>query len=411
MIIINKTGDEAQGYIITGSYNGKQFGVSFDEQKYQEMLNLQAKANNATSMEELKAIMDEFAPLTQESYKDVVESKTPYLVVNKHTNKFYLQYGGKVSSQPLPQVFVDRILKAVDKNLPIEPLIKCWARYMRPVKGRPAYNQSNAKLFAEYIAAPFTNRDLKNELLEKGLAEKVATDRATTPQVSITQEGLLVGYKVSREIRTRYDLNENEEVVQKSRYKKKVDPDTGLVSYDEPTYAEERLFEPWVMGKRGDEFFSGEDKGHFIRVGRPHFLEKWEQVGNPGCKGLHCGGLNYISGFQNGEDAITHNIFIDPMDIYGIAGLGTGNDGAMTVKRYFVYGTFNGVNKTLYHSSEYAKLTDAEYATLVQEAVEANEMSKNELDSLLEEAKALSSVTAETKNGSTPTSVGEAFKG
>src|SRR5438309_398075 len=97
MIIVNRIGD-----YITGSVNGQQFGVSFDEKKYQEMLALQVKANQATSMDELKAVVEEFTPLTQESYKELVETATPYIVVNKHTNRFYLKYGNMVSSKALP---------------------------------------------------------------------------------------------------------------------------------------------------------------------------------------------------------------------------------------------------------------------------------------------------------------------
>jgi hypothetical protein len=68
------------------------------------------------------------------------------------------------------------------------------------------------------------------------------------------------------------------------------------------------------------------------------------------------------------------------MDIHTVGGLGYGSDGAMTVKRYFVHGSFKGVNKSIYHSSEYAKLTDAEYEELVKKAVEQASVSKDELD-------------------------------
>lgn len=411
MIIINKTGDEKSGFIISGSYNGKQFGVSFDEAKYQSMLDLQNRANKATDMAQLTAIMEEFAPLTEESYKELVEHKTPYLMVNRHNNKFYLKYGNAVSKEPLPQIFVDRIVKSVEKNIDISPLIKCWARYMRPIPGRPGYTQQRAKEFAAYIAAPFINRELVNDFESKGLSYEVAVSRATTTQVSITQEGLLVCYKVSREILKRYELSEDEEVVQKSRYKKNVDPDTGYVTFDEPEVEEEKLFEPYCVGQSHDAFYSGDKLGHFIRVGKTHFLENWNRVGPPMGPGLHCGGLNYISGFQNGTDAVTHNIFVDPMDIHSVAinPTGTGNDGAMTVKRYFVYGTFKGVNKNIYHSSTYAALTDAEYAKIVQEAVEATKMKQAELDEILEGAKALTTVSADSSDGTPLTDTAKLF--
>lgn len=71
----------------------------------------------------------------------------------------------------------------------------------------------------------------------------------------------------------------------------------------------------------------------------------------------------------------------------------------MTVKRYFVYGSFAGVNKTIYHSSTYAALTDAEYAQIVKEAVEASEMKKKEIDELYEGAVALSNISADNSDG------------
>jgi hypothetical protein len=397
MIIVNRVGDNS----LSGSVNGIPFGVSYDEKKFELMQQLQDRANAASTVDELQAIVDEFLPLTKESYKELVETICPYIMVNKHTNKFYLQYGGEVSSKALPQEFVDRILKSVEKGIDITPLIKCWARFLREVPGRPVYTASRADMFAKYINAMYTDSSVVAKLQkEEGLSEKVASERATRPQVSITQEGLLVCYKVSREIRTRYELNPDEEVVQKCRYKPSVDPDTGLVTYDEPGNVEDRLFEPYVMGNRGDEFNSGDKKGHFIRVGQRHWLDSWDQVGTPGSKGMHCGGLSYIKGYQNGEGAITHNIFVDPMDIHTIAGLGNGNDGAMTVKGYFVFSSFAGPNKNIYHSSTYAALTDEEYQKILQEVVEASKMKKDEVDKMLSEAQALGSIPGKSGTGS-----------
>jgi len=379
MITINVTG-EKDSLVISGSINGAPFGVSFDEQKYQEMLRLQAEAGKVQTMEELKAIVEQFMPLTKESYKEIVETNCPYIYVNKHNNKYYLKYNNVLSKEELPQIFVDKILACVEKNLTITPLIKCWVRFLR----NPKYSKRKAKLFAEYINAPYVNRQLVEDLLKEGLSEQIATQRATTTQVSITMEGLICGYKVSQEILHRYDLNEDEEVVRKSRYKKSVDPDTGLIAYEDPAFDEERLFEPAVMGQQGDEFFCGEKKGHFIRVGQVHYLESWDQVNCndevTGKPGLHVGGLRYIEGYQQGEGRVTHNILIDPMDIGAIVGLGTGNDGAMRVRRYFVLDTFKKANKTIYHSSTYAAMNDAEYAAAVQEAVEKTQAAKDEID-------------------------------
>jgi hypothetical protein len=394
MIIVNRLGE-----YISGAVNGKQFGVTFDQEKYDLMKTLEAKASVANTMEELKALVVEFEPLTKESYKELIQSASPYLFVNKHTNKFYLQYNKVISSKALPQVLVDKILLAVEKNITdgIDPLIKCWVRFMR----NPNFTEAKAAKFAQYITAPYKNSAMAAKLMkEQGVSQEVADQICTTTQVAITLEGLLVGYKVSNEIMTKYSLDEDEDVITKSRYQKTVDPDTGIITYTEPEFAEDRLFEPACMGQSGDEFWCvGKSlkndeinkKGHHIRVGCLHYLESWDQVDcndNSTCvKGLHVGGLNYIHGFQS--TGITHNVLIDPADIGAVVGLGYGNDGAMRVRRYFVHSSFSGVNKNIYHSSRYAAMNDEEYQKTLEEVTKKTEMSKEELNKNLEEAYSL----------------------
>lgn len=408
MIIVNHSGD-----YITGSVNGRPFGVSFDEGKYQSMLSLQKRAEEAASMDELKALIEEFQPLTQESYKELVETATPYILVNRHTNKFYLKYGEKASSKPLPQVFVDRILKSVEKNIDIAPLIKCWARFLR----NPNYTDKKAKLFAEYIAAPYTNDQHLAELESKqGLSREVARAMATTNQVAITQEGLLVCYKVSLEVTKKFvkDQEAEDGVKKVDRYDFEVDEFTGLKKYQEPEFVEDRVFEPPIMGQGGDAFSCGDYSGHIIRVGQVHSLPDWSYVDTAddvaGRKGLHVGGLRYIQGYQN-EGTVTHNIFVDPMDIGAIVGLGYGNDGAMRVLRYFVHSSFAGVNRQIYHSSTYAQLTDAEYKKMIKEAVEKSEMKAKELQDSVAELHALTNIDRHSPTGIAPDTAAQVFQG
>lgn len=404
MIIVNRTEE-----LITGSYNGKPFSVSFDDSKYEAMMALMVKANTAATMDELNSLIAEFEPLTKESYGSLIQTKTPYILVNKSTNKFYLKFGDKVHSKPLPQVFVDKIVKSAEKNIPFTPLIKCWVRFLR----NPNYTDAKARLFAEYILAPYMDTKRKAEFMAKeGFSDKVATEYATTSQVSISQEGLLVGYKVVRELRQRYAKTADGRTIEMvEAYEWDVDPITGSRTYKEPEFAEQRIYEPPCMGQGGDEFFCGTKKGHIVQVGQLIALEDWKQVdcndSRSGEPGLHVGGLNYIQGFQN-DGTITCNVFIDPMDIGAIVGLGLGNDGAMRVLRYFVYGTFQGVNKSLYHSSQYAALTDKEYADMVQKAVATSEMKKAEADKMIEESKALQNTN--TSDGSNPEDVARVFE-
>lgn len=368
-----------QGEYLTGSYGGKTFGISFSEDKYNAMLELQAKADVADDMDDLRAILQEFEALTQEDYSALVETQSPYIMVNKKTNQFFLQYNNVVSSKPMPKVLADKIIKAIEKNLNITPLVKCWVRFLR----NPFFSEKKANLFAEYISAPYVNEKAVAEYMKNGVTAEVAKNMATTMQVAISNEGLLVVYKVSAEIRERYTLDEEEQVKMRSLYSKSIDPITGTVSYAEPDNDEARYYQPAVMKNTGDPFFcipgmqlpTEHDKpGHILRVGCLISLSSWDQVDTrdhvSGVKGLHVGGLNYILGWQK-EDTVTHNILVDPMHIGAIVGLGTGNDGAMRVKQYFVLSEYAGVNKNIYHSSKYAALSDEEYANMVREAVEA----------------------------------------
>jgi hypothetical protein len=379
MIIVNRTENQ-----ITGMVNGKPYSRNFSEEAYDFMKQLEAKANKAETMEELRKIVEEFEPYTRESYKEMVETISPNIFVDPKKNTFHLKVGDKIGKEPLPEVFAQKIIKSVEKGIDVTPLIKCFARYMRQIPGRPAYSMERAKSFAHYISAPYMDQKRADQLVEEqGLSMKVAQEKATGPQVAITQEGLLVCFKVSREVMTKYALDENEKVVTKSRYAPTVDEDTGLITYATPEHVEYRVFEPAVMGARGDEFWcvggGYNKKGHHIRVGCTHFLENWDQVSTPGCKGLHCGGLSYIRGYQV-EGTETHNIFVDPADIHTI---NESSDGVMTVKRYFVHSSFAGPNRGIYHSSTYAELNDAEYQKLLSEAIESmNQKHKDAVDGL-----------------------------
>jgi hypothetical protein len=343
-------------------------------------------------MDELRDIVARFEPMTKESYKTLVESKTPHLVVNTATNQFFLKIGQFVSKKPLPAAFATRIITAVEKGIEIEPLIKAWARFLRPIPGRPGYTTERARNFADYISAPYVNEEAARKLMaEEGMSVEVARKHATTTQVAITREGLLVCYKVSHELTTKYALDENGNKKTVDRFDKTIDPDTGMITYAEPEHVEDRVFQPAIMGTRGDAFFCDDlngkrVEGHIIKVGCAHYLSDWSKVSSPGSKGLHCGGLDYIKGYQQ-EGTVTHNIFVDPADIHTIV---NNSDGAMTVKRYFVHSSFAGVNKNIYHSSRYASLNDEEYGNLLKDviAVENDEL-RRELDTAAEEATAL----------------------
>lgn len=99
-------------------------------------------------------------------------------------------------------------------------------------------------------------------------------------------------------------------------------------------------------------------------------------------------GLSYIKGFQN-PGTTTHLVFIDPMHIGAACDVRNGSDGAIRVKQYFVFGTLDKVNRSIYHSSEYGKWTDDEYRQMLKEVVEQTAMKGEELEKFQQEANAL----------------------
>lgn len=368
-ITLSRIGDS-----ITGSANGKSFGVSYSDQRWDLMNLLKNKANAAQTMDELKAIMEEFAPLTQESYKDVVESKSQYLYVNPHNNKFYLKYKTDVSKEPIPQVLVDRILESVEKGIDPLPIVKCWVRFLR----NPNYSATKAEAFAWYINQKYTNPNQVEKFLKEGISPEKAEEMATVFQTPITDEGLICTYKVSREITKKYTKDENVDggVKQVERFDYDVDEVTGLKTYKTPEHVEDRLYEPAVVGQSHDSwnrlFANGtldQADTHIIKVGCIHDLGDWKKVDcsdSRSCvKGLHCGNLDYIRCYQK-DDTVTHYTFVDPMDIGAIVKDGTG---ALRVKAYMTYASFAGVTKSLYHSSTYAGLKDKEFEEIVMAEV------------------------------------------
>lgn len=371
-----KNGDGTiTGGSITGTYNGTSFGVSFSQGRWDAMQEIKAKANAAQSMDELHLIFEEFGPLTHESYKELAETKSPYLHVNPATNRFYLKYKNVVSKEPLPQVFVDRILESIEKGIDPKPLVKCWARFLR----NPNYTHQKAELFAWYINQKYTNPNQIQKLLQEGLTVEKATEIATTYQTPVTDEGLICTYKVSREMTKKFLKDEDSEtgVKKVDRFDYDVDEFTGLKKYKQPEHVEDRIFEPAVMHQGGDAFDLLEINGvpfmtdtHQIRVGKVHTLKDWKQVNcddrQAGVKGLHCGNLDYIRCYQT-DGTVTHEVLVDPMDIGAVV---QDNTGALRVKSYMVWRSMAGVNRTLYHSATYGKLKDEEYAALVEAVVQ-----------------------------------------
>lgn len=373
MITVNRMGDS-----ISGSINAEQFGIPFNEETYNKMIELQKKADEVDTVAELKEIVEEFKALTVVDYNSTIESKCKDIYYNQAKGTYHLKVKNEVSSVPMPQALVDKILASMDKGIDFNPLIKLWIRWLRnpilKMKNKlDPQNDFSERMFS-YVDADFINEEVVEKLIEEeGVSREVAIERATVKQVGITVEGLLKTYKVSREIHTKYALDKDGNKVQVDRIEKTktIDPDTGLITYEVADHVnEDRLFEPAVMGQSRDAFFCGEKEGHFIRVGERHYLSDWSKVNtndDQNCvKGLHCGGLDYIRGYQH-DQTETHNILVDPMHIGAVP---VPDGGAIRVKEYFVLDAFSGVNGSIYHSSTYAKQTDAQWEEMKKKVIE-----------------------------------------
>jgi hypothetical protein len=390
MITVNKMGDS-----IVGSVNNESFGIPYVATTYDAMLDLQKQAETATTMDEYKAIIDQFPELLKVDYKAVVESKCEHLFLNEAKGTYHLKVGDKASKIPMPQALVDRILDSMDKGLDFEPLIKMWTRWLRnPVLRSKTNKGKEGARFSEkifnYINSTFTNRDKVEDMMEKeGVSEEVAVERCTTYQVGITVEGLLKTFKVSDEIHTKFELDEdgNRKTVDRKKAET-IDPDTGLITYTELNN-EDRLFQPAMMGAGGDEFYCGDKLGHFIKVGKSHRLSDWSKVNTDddrSCvKGLHCGGLDYIRGYQS-MGSETHNILVDPMNVGAVPNDDTG---AIRVLEYYVLDAFSGVNGSIYHSSSYAEQSDEKWDKDRKEALSNYGELKTEADEEAAELEAL----------------------
>lgn len=376
------------GEVITGTLNTESFSVVYSKDTYDSLMALQMNSEDATTVAEFNTFIDQAKQLLDGIKTEMDATANPYLLFDKKVNKYFLKYNNVVSKIPLPQILVDRVLLAQDKGIDYMPVIKMMARLLRNRKVLEG-NTSFMQRFANYINIKVMNPELRDKLMEeKGFSNDVASEMAKMYSIQITKEGMLLCYKVSREITKRWEFNEKGEAVQVDMYPKakSIDPVSGLITYTEPDMpmAEDRLFEPPVMGQSGDPFYvietnftgdlSKEKAGHVIKVGKVITHDKWSKVNcNDGVscvQGLHVGGIDYIRGYQ-GQDTQTHNVVVDPMDIGAIPDDRTG---AMRVLRYFVQDVFGGVNNSIFNSSKYAAFTDDQFKKFIEKAiVESNE--------------------------------------
>ena len=389
MISFSVIGDK-----ITGTIGDTPFSVDFIKKTYEKLGKLEEEYEGVTSVEEATAVLAKATELTAKTLLSVIESECEYIKVDPKTKEFHLYYNDVLSSIPMSKALVDRIMLSQDKGIDFLPLIRMWVRFLRnPNLNKEGKGKKFAKKFFNFINLTYIHPEQRDKLIEEGFSKEQAEERATMYQMKITKEGLLNGYKVSAEHTVKYEADEDGKPIQKPRYLKTFDVNTGKITGDGlPEQVEDRVFVPAMMGMGGDAFSCEgekgfEDLGHFIKVGCTHALSSWDQVDtrdDVACvKGLHFGGLYYIAGISGH----IHNIFVDPMHIGAVP---DDSSGAVRCKQYFVHSSMSGVNGSIYHSSSYAAATDAEWKEMLEEAVKVRvEKAKKEKEAS-EELKALS---------------------
>ena len=390
MIFINRLNDK-----ITGSYDKKDFVIPYTEETFNKMRDLEDTLEGATTREEYLAIMEEFSKLVViKPFDWVVSQASNDLYISEKTGKMHLKCKGKITSVAMPDTLKDRIILSAEKGIDFSPLIKFWIRFLRNPILR-GYNESEQADFSHrvfsYIDMIYTDPKKIEELIEKeGLSYDKAKELADTYQVKITKEGLLAGYKISEEIDWKFDKSTGERI---DRYTQVFNEDTGELEGDGRSELtnEERVFRPAIQGDSGDAFYcegsNGPNKlGHIIKVGCVHRLENWSQVNtnsNQSCvKGLHVGGLHYISGYRG----VIHQIFVDPAHIGAVCDYTTG---AIRCIQYFVFDSFAGVNGSIYHSSTYAKKTDEQWEKEKEEILKSYKELNEDISSSLEEIESI----------------------
>lgn len=377
VIIVNRVGEK-----IVISINAETLQCNYEEKLFNTLQKLiNQDFPNVTTMEEAKTIEAEVRQLVEgqgnEATENFVETACKdHLFYNEAKGTYHLKAdnGKIVSSVPIPQSLVDRILVSVEKGIDPLPLIKATIRFFR----NPNLSKKKLKNFVKYLNYSLTDIDLYLKLTLEGYSEDKAREMASYLQTPITLEGLLCTYKVSREVTTKWALDENGNKIQVSRYGQSINEFSGEITDEMPEFVEDRVFEPAIVGRNYDAFYCesmipGDNfkvLDHIYKVGHVQYLENWNQVncvdGTFGGGGLHLGNLNYIKGY-NSPGTVVHNCFVDPMHIGGFTDEG---EGAMRVKQLFIHSSKAGDNRGIYFSSKYAAHVDAEWEEMKKEAIE-----------------------------------------
>ena len=389
------------GKNIVGSVNGSPFLIEHTADLWNSMVATQKEYSEVTTFAEAESVFEKFRSLLVKDNKSTISNITPNIVFNAKTETYHLTVNGKTSPVEIPFIFVNKMKYAHDNGLPVDPIVKLL---VRAIRGHVVQNLSQANDFlyrlGQYAFQTFTDPDLFEKFTKEGYTKDVAQEMAQVPQTPITMEGLLCTKKVVTPVfdRMRFEHYLDEDGTPKLRLKgtvtKSIDPETGKVTISDPVEAEDWVFQPAIMGTRGDAFYCGSGpeakKGHEIRIGQRMWLESWDQVNcnnDQICvKGLHQGNQDYINYYET-PGTVTLNIFVSP-EYIGAIPFDSAEPGVIRTKEGFPHSIKNRniSNRNIYHSSDYAKQTDEVYAKNLTEAVNRFQAEKEEAIKAAEKA-------------------------
>jgi len=392
MIVVNRIGEN-----INVSYKDKEFNVRYAKETFDVLLGISEKSMTVTTMAELEELVTQAELVCTESLSTTYDSFHDELTYNPHQNKYYLKLNDVVCNVALPEAMVWRLEESIEKEIDVTPIIKNLKLVLRNpkmIKGGPLAEDFFER-YCDYINMTYIDPAKVSDYMEQGIGLELAEEKAKTYEVKITQEGLIACFKTSNEIITKFELGDNDEVKEVSRYKKKFNPDTGEIEGDdrEDSRGEDRIFTPYMMGNSGDAFYcegvNGYEKpGHFIKIGCTHRLPDWSYVNtndNDSCvKGLHLGGLSYIAHWDGAD---IHTCLVNPIHIGAIPDYAS--DKAIRVLQYYVHGSLVTINHNIYHSSTYAKQTEEEWSEINAEILSQYGEYKDEVKEQIKYIKSL----------------------
>lgn len=362
------------------SIEGKTFIL--DTTHAHQVYNLETHLNEAETPESYLEIQDKALETLEMLEKDnpVKTTDSKYLMSKGGT--YYLHWDGYMTDIAVPKAFYNFIRAYNDSDNIGKHLM--WL-FRNPMFVNPEKFgidiETKLHNYAKYVTDIWIDFDKHAQLIQAGMTEEFANEQSVQTQLSIDKDGLLNTFKVVTPNNVNGDYiysEEDDRVIFKLRdgvtETKVVNPKTGelTVTYEDKRYAEQLDFLPAIQGESGDAFFSGEQLGHTVRVGKVHYLPEEDMVDcndSHSCvKGLHLGNKDYIKMLERGNN-VTARCLLNPMDYRAVSQ----GEHVMRVIRYLTKDMMprKYINKYFTTTDEYIRQSEESWNALLRDTVAA----------------------------------------